>query len=97
MSSMWGNAAAHRALYGTFAFTLLEATRYEGQAEEIAKLRTWNESEISILKERIKRVARNIMKQRRKDWRDKTFQALCSIADSEVEKFIEKARERKQK
>jgi hypothetical protein len=88
MSSLWGNAAAHRALYGSFAFPLHEATLYEAQAERIAAMRTWNEEEIHRLSERTKREARNILRRRKEDWREKTFDDLCAIADSEIDEYI---------
>lgn len=94
MSNFMGNAAAHRAIYGVNAFTLLEATRYEDQADEIAKLRTWNEDEVARLIERTKREARNIIKQRQERWRDKSFDTLCTIANREIDKFVARVRER---
>jgi len=97
VSSMMGNAAAHRALFGANAFTMLEATLYEGQAELIAQVRTWNDEEIVRLTARTKREARNIIKRRKKDWHDNSYDLLCFIADRETDKFIKRIRERQNK
>jgi hypothetical protein len=96
MSSLMGNAAAHRAVYGEDAFTLLEATRYQAEAEEIASIRTLNEEELARLMERTKRTARNIIKRRKEHWGDQRYIPLCSIADDAIEKFIRKIREQEQ-
>lgn len=79
MSSLLGNAAAQRAIYGANAFTLHEATVYEGQAEKIAETRNWNESEVNRLTERTKREARNIIKKRKQDWRNKSYDELSKM------------------
>lgn len=97
MSSLLGNAAAHRAIYGANAFTLHEATVYEGQAEKIAEARNWNEGETNRLIERTKREARNIIKNRKQDWRDKSYGELCFLADRAIDKYMKKVREGKPK
>ncbi len=91
MSSFIGNAAAHRAIYGEHAFTFMEAKRYEGLAEEVAKLRTYNPEEIARLIERSKREARNIIKKRKQGEQAKVLKGFYATAEAEIETFIAKA------
>lgn len=97
IASFVGNAAAHRAVYGENAFTIREASLYEGMADKIARMRNWNDEELQRLATKSKREARNIMKQRKSDWRDKTFETLCFLVDRDIDKFIERTRKRKRK
>src|SRR4051812_45364866 len=95
--ALWENAAAHRALYGPFAFTIRQAELYEGQAAEIAQLRTWNDAEIVVLTVRSKREAKNIIKRNRDRWRDRTFKMIVQVSDLEIDKYMREVLERNQK
>lgn len=90
MSSLIGNAAAHRAIYGANAFTIMEAQLYEGQAEEVAELRTYNEQEIADLVARSRREARNIIKKRRQGDPTKILETFYATADAEIQDFVVK-------
>ncbi len=95
MSSLIGNAAAHRALEPNSAFSIREAWLYETQAEEEAEMRTWNETEVTFFRERARRYAENVIKKRTRSHRGRSGHEINAEAIKTVDEFI--ARELKRK
>jgi hypothetical protein len=90
MSSLIGNAAAHRALEPASAFSLREAWLYETQAAEEAEMRTWNEIEISLFRDRALRYAENVIKKRSRSHRGRSATEINAEATRTIDEFIEK-------
>jgi len=90
MSSLVGNAAAHRALYPRHAFSIREAMLYEAQAEDFALARHWNDLEIEIFREKSTREAINEIRRREHDYRGRKFQDLVAVAKKKIDQFIAK-------
>lgn len=88
MSSLIGNAAAHRVLEPDRSFALLEALLYETQAKEEAEMRTWNEDEITPFRDGAQSYAKNVIKKRTGSHRGRTEESLVKEANQEVSKFI---------
>ena len=95
MSSLIGNAAAHRALDPESAFSVREAWLYETQASEEAEMRTWNEIEINFFKERASRYANNIIKKRARSHRGRTIEEIYTEAMTLIDEFIVKELKRR--
>ncbi len=90
MSSLIGNAAAHRALEPGSAFSLCEAWLYETQATEEAEMRTWNESEITLFRDRALRYAKNVIRNRSRSHRRRSVTEINAEAMRTIDEFIEK-------
>ncbi len=90
MISLVGNAAAHLALYPGNAFAIKEAVLYEMQAEDLAQARRWNDQEIETFLKKSKRDAANVIRTRAIDYRGRKFDNLLAVAETEIDKFIEK-------
>jgi len=88
MSSLVGNAAAHRALNPDSAFSIREAMLYEAQAEQIAEMKTWNADEKTFFRERALRYASNIIKKQTRSHRGRTAAEILKEATAALDKFI---------
>lgn len=63
---------------------------YEMQAEDLAQARRWNDQEIETFREKSKRDAANVIRKRAFDRRGRKFEDLLTIAETEIDTFIEK-------
>lgn len=88
MSSLVGNAAAHRALDPDNPFTLREAVLYETQAEDASDMRRWNENEIVRFRDLAIRYAANVIKRRTTYHRGRTERELIDTAIEKIDGFI---------
>jgi len=90
MASLIGNAAAHRALEPSSAFSLREAWLYETQATEEAEMRAWNDGDIALFRDRALRYASNVIKKRTYAHRGRAVMEINAQAARLVDEFIEK-------
>jgi hypothetical protein len=95
MSSLVGNAAAHRALESADPFSLQEAVLYEAQAEDEADMRRWNKEEIQFFRERAARYAGNLIRKRTRSHRGRSVEALVASAGDEINRFINEVIQKK--
>jgi hypothetical protein len=90
IASFLGNAAAHAALLPDDPFARKEVTLYSSDAGDLFMAKQWNESELSYLKDKALKRAKNeiLARIRRYGFDEKKAGQAIAVAESFIDDFL---------